>query len=65
MPKSGLLSGAELVAAPGLAGKARALFLKVNVNRPHSVLSDFGDPILSSTPPPVVGLFGGRDVASP
>jgi hypothetical protein len=29
-----LLSGAEVVAAPGLAGKAEALFLTVNVSRP-------------------------------
>ena len=31
----------------------------------YSVLSDLGDPVLNSTPPPVVGLFGGRHVASP
>ena len=48
-----LLSGAEVVAAPGLAGKGPI--------RPER----FGDPVLSSTPPPVVGLFGGRHVASP
>jgi hypothetical protein len=59
-----LLSGAEAVATPGLAGKARGFVPYGERQQAYSVLSDLGDPILSSTPPPVVGLFGGPHVAS-
>jgi hypothetical protein len=58
------LLGAEVVAAPGLAGKAK-LSSYGERQQAYSVLSDLRDPVLSSTPPPVVGLFDGRCVASP
>ena len=61
-----LLSGAEVVAAPRSCGQGCLHFVSYGERQQAlSVLSDLGDPVLSSTPPPVVGLFGGRHVASP
>ena len=51
---------------PRLAGKAVQGFVAYGERQQaHYFLSDLGDPVLSSTPPPVVDLFGGRHVASP
>jgi hypothetical protein len=61
-----LLSCAEMVATPILQAKVVQGFVPYGERQQaYSVLSDLEDPVLSSAPPRVVGLFGGRYVASP